>query len=78
MELHQFAIAAGNSSKRLRQLWPLAIVILSSPTETAAHRQAAEAVSGVSAHGEHGEHGLSHHWNDPSSGYARVNLMIFG
>ena len=61
MELHQFAIAAENSSKRLRQLWPLAIVILSSPTEKAADRQAAEAVSGVSAHGEHG---LSHHWND--------------
>jgi hypothetical protein len=53
MELHQFAIAAGNSSKRLQhRLWPLAIVILSSPTEKAADRQAAEAVSGVSAHGE--------------------------
>ena len=58
MELHQFAIAAGNSSKRLQhRLWPLAIVILSSPTEKAADRQAAEAVSGVSAHGET-------HWND--------------
>ena len=29
MEPHQFAIAAENSSKQLRQLWPLAIVILS-------------------------------------------------
>jgi len=61
MELHQFAIAAENSSKRLRQLWPLAIVILSSPTEKAADRQAAEAVSGVSGVSAHGEHGLSHH-----------------
>ena len=52
MELHQFAIAAENSSKRLRQLWHAV---------APCHRQAAEAVSGVSAHGEHG---LSHHWND--------------
>ena len=62
MELHQFAIAAENSSKRLRQLWPLAIVILSeangesrgSPGRRGRSRR-------VSAHGEHG---LSHHWND--------------
>ena len=49
MELHQFAIAAENPSKRLRQLWHAV---------APCHRQAAEAVSGVSAHGEHG---LSHH-----------------